>query len=331
MKILIVRFSSIGDIVLTTPVIRCLRQQLNAELHFISKRSFRSVLMNNPYLHRIWSIDRDTDEVIEELKAQKFDYIIDLHNNLRSRKLSISLGTPVMRFNKLNIQKWLLTVFRINRLPKMHIVDRYLHTLRQLGVENDHKGLDYFCNDEDIEQAKTKLKEHLLQPYAFDAFVLGGAHPTKVFPLNKLREVITQYKQPIALLGGPAEEATGTLLASEFAHCVNFCGKSSLNVSAAILFFSRVVLSNDTGLMHIAAAMKKPILSVWGNTVPKFGMTPYYGDRSIPAYVAEVENLGCRPCSKIGYGACPKGHFHCMQHQNSLEIAGKLKLLSEVE
>lgn len=330
MKILIIRFSSIGDIVLTTPVIRCLQQQLKAEVHFISKRGFEPVLRNNPYLHRIWLIEKDTNEVLQELKAEKFDFIVDLHNNLRSRKLTLSLGVPVKRLNKLNFKKWLVTSFRVNCLPKVHIVDRYLDTLKQLKVENDHKGLDYFCSNEETELAKKMLKEHQLAPHSFDVIVLGGAHSTKIFPIDNLREVLSTYHEPLALLGGPDEQGAGDQLASEFDHCISFCGKTSLNLSAAILSFARAVLSNDTGLMHIAAAMKKPVLSVWGNTIPDFGMTPYYGNSSIPSYVAEVENLGCRPCSKIGYRNCPKEHFHCMQHQNNAKIAEVMKTLSSV-
>jgi heptosyltransferase-2 len=72
-------------------------------------------------------------------------------------------------------------------------------------------------------------------------------------------------------------------------------------------------VTHDTGLMHIAAAFGRPIISLWGNTAPAFGMTPYYGDRPVPYGIMETKGLWCRPCSKIGYEKCPMGHFRCME------------------
>ena len=119
-------------------------------------------------------------------------------------------------------------------------------------------------------------------------------------------------------MGGREEQEDGTTLAQgDPVRIYNACGKFSLHESAAILRRAHVVITHDTGLMHIAAALRKPILSLWGNTVPAFGMYPYYGKpglATIPSsYMLEVKNLSCRPCSKIGYAACPKKHFRCMQ------------------
>ncbi len=139
MKFLIVRFSSIGDIVLTTPVIRCLKQQLaDSEVHFLTKKIFRSIIENNPNVDKHHLLDNDLDEVINDLKKENFDYIIDLHNNLRTLKVKRALRkVPSFSFNKLNIEKWLLTALKINVMPKVHIVDRYLETLKTFCVKND--------------------------------------------------------------------------------------------------------------------------------------------------------------------------------------------------
>lgn len=316
-KILIIRFSSIGDIVLTTPVIRCLQQQLGAEVHFLTKASFAGVLKANPYLHKIWTIQEKVTEVLPELKAQQFSAIVDLHNNLRSRRLRFGLlGVRTYTFNKLNWQKWLLTRWKINWMPDLHIVDRYLLAAAPLGIINDNNGLDHFIPAEDV---VTPALLGIATP--FIALVIGAAHATKRLPLEKLRELCVTLPVPVVLLGGPDDKDVGERIAHELDHVHNSCGALRLHQSADVLRQAEVVITHDTGLMHMAAALRKPILSLWGNTVPAFGMYPYLPGQQTLNTSFEVPDLGCRPCSKIGYPHCPKGHFKCMLQQDIPAIA----------
>ena len=138
LKILVIRFSSIGDIVLTTPVIRALKQQLpGARVHFLTKLRFEPVLKSNPYIDKLWLYDQNFNEIIPRLKAERFDYIVDLHKNFRSTYVRLLLGRPSGSFNKLNIRKWLIVNFKWNFLPGIHIVDRYFRAVQKLGVNND--------------------------------------------------------------------------------------------------------------------------------------------------------------------------------------------------
>ena len=316
MKILIVRFSSIGDIVLTTPVIRCLKEQLtNVEIHFLSKTKFESVIKENPYLDKIWLIEKNTSEVIRDLQNEKFDLIIDLHHNLRTAKLKLQLKTQSYSFDKLNFRKWLKTIFKPLSLPNLHIVDRYLETVKTLGVKNDGKGLDYFIHEKDWVVAK---EFNPILENKFVALVIGGSYFTKQIPKNKLIEICTKLKQPAVLLGGKEEEMIGKEIELMFPHVINACGRFKLNQSASILKQAEWVISSDTGLMHIASAFKKKILSIWGNTIPEFGMSPYLPGEG--SKIIEVKNLNCRPCSKLGYKSCPKKHFNCMNKINVEEI-----------
>ena len=149
-KILIIRFSSIGDIVLTSPVIRAVKQQVaDVELHFLVKKANEILLKSNPYVDKIHTFKGDTDTLVAELKAEKFDYVIDLQNNLRSKKIIRKLGCPHRTFPKHNIKKMFLVRAKINFLPSIHIVDRYFKAAKDLGVTNDGKGLDYFIPEED--------------------------------------------------------------------------------------------------------------------------------------------------------------------------------------
>lgn len=304
-KILILRFSSIGDIVLTTPVIRCLKKQLNAEVHYLTKAAFLPILKYNPHLDKIFTIQKKVAEVLPDLKKEKYDVVVDLHKNLRTWQVRIGLGFPkTLTFDKLNVEKWLMVNFKINRLPKVHIVDRYLKAVESLGVVNDGQGLDYFLPPEKSWRAGP--------PYI--VFAIGAAHATKRLPTEKIIEICQNIKLPVLLIGGKDVAAEGEIIAQKSGnHVSNTCGKCTLHESAAYIRDAQKVFTHDTGMMHIAAAFNKEIISIWGNTIPEFGMYPYYKSGVEKNKSLEVKGLACRPCSKIGYGECPKGHFKCMQ------------------
>lgn len=322
-KILIIRLSSIGDIVLTSLVVRCLKNQVkNAEIHYVAKRQFAPILNANAYIDKVHVLDENFGDLINGLKHEKFDYIIDLHHNFRSARLKRYLKTKAFSVNKLNWQKMLLIRFKINRLPQKHIVDRYLETTSALGVENDGKGLDYFIPDQEV----FKISD-LPLPFqnGFVAFVIAGTYKTKKLPFGKILEICQRINFPVILLGGKSEFDEGEkVLSQSKGNVLNYVGKISLNRSASLVCDANVVLTNDTGLMHIAAAFQKKILSFWGNTVADFGMVPYQ-----PHPVSrrmEVENLKCRPCSKLGFQKCPKKHFKCM---NDISVDEVVKWIGE--
>jgi ADP-heptose:LPS heptosyltransferase len=304
LKILVVRFSSIGDIVLTTPVVRMLKKQLNAEVHYLTKSTYVSVLQNNPYIDSVYQIEDSINEVIADLKNEKYDYVIDLHNNLRTQILKLRLDVPAKSFNKLTIEKFMLTTFKMDSLPDVHIVDRYLDTVTHLGVQNDNEGLDFFLKDEN----KVDLSQF---SNSFIAFVIGGQHVTKMLPTEKIISIINKLNESVVLIGGPEDLERGEEIIAATKNTFNSCGKYNINQSAYLVKNAKHVITHDTGMMHIAAALKKKIYSVWGNTVPEFGMHPYLSDSN--SKIIEVKDLSCRPCSKIGYDTCPKGHFKCMQ------------------
>ncbi len=304
LKILVVRFSSIGDIVLTTPVVRMLKKQLNAQVHYLTKSSYVSLLKNNPYIDSVYQIQNSISEVIADLKKEKYDYVIDLHNNLRTQILKFRLGMPAKSFNKLNMEKFMLTNFKLDNIPKIHIVDRYLETVKHLGVKNDNQGLDFFLSDRDKVDVSIFPKDYIV-------FVIGGQHATKILPNEKIISIIKKVNKPVLLIGGPEDAYRGEEIAKACNKVVNTCGKYSILHSASLVQQATMVITHDTGMMHIAAAFNKKIYSVWGNTVPEFGMYPYL--ESEQSKRIEVKGLNCRPCSKIGYDKCPKGHFKCMQ------------------
>jgi ADP-heptose:LPS heptosyltransferase len=315
LKILVVRFSSIGDIVLTTPILRCIKQQLkDVELHYVTKHNFLSVIDNNIYVDKVFTIKDSLKDVIPQLKKENYDYVIDLHHNVRTLRLKTALGKKSFSFNKLNWEKFLIVNFKKNKLPPIHIVDRYFETVQSLGVKNDGKGLDYFINDKDEIDIPSTLPTLFHEDY--NALVVGGSYFTKQIPINKLKEICTKSSLPLILLGGKEDAAIAEQVYLFHKNkTINLCGKLNLNQSASIIQQANKVITSDTGLMHIAAAFKKDIISLWGNTIPEFGMGPYLAGKN--SQILEVKGLSCRPCSKLGYKKCPKGHFKCM---NDIEI-----------
>lgn len=291
----------------------------HTQLHFLTKKNFAGILNQNPYIDKLWLLDEDLNQITKDLKKEGFDFVIDLHNNLRTRRIKWKLGVKSFTLNKINWKKFLMTRFKINVLPSRHIVDREMDTVRHLGVFNDGLGLDYF-----YPESQTAIEAHFpeLKSLRFVALAVGGQHFTKRMPVSKLQSLIDGIQQKVVVLGGKEDAEVGEQL---FKHApdkvINLAGKSNLHQSAGIVNLAAAIITHDTGIMHIAAALKKPILAVWGNTIPEFGMYPYYGDTNVEFQNFEVQGLKCRPCSKIGFDHCPKGHFNCMQTQSVEAIA----------
>lgn len=322
-KVLIIRFSSIGDIVLTTPVIRTVYEQTGAEIHFLTKKQFAPLVAHHPLISKVITLSDHFPETVHELKSEDYDLILDLHHNIRTRRLKMALRRPSTAFHKLNLEKWLLVRFGINRLPETHIVDRYLATTQSLGVKHDGKGLDVFIPPDKHVDVMNVFQLHAL-PYV--AVVVGAAHQTKCLTAEQITELCDELPHSVVLMGGPneKEKALQIISSSKNKQIKNACGEFDILESASILEQSAVILSHDTGLMHLGAALQKPQVVVWGNTIPEFGMYPYYGDSKVKWISVEQKGLSCRPCSKIGFESCPKGHFKCIQQHDIHDIAEKL-------
>jgi ADP-heptose:LPS heptosyltransferase len=312
-KILVIRFSAIGDILLTFPVVEALQHKYPlAEVHFLTKPSNKAVLELLSSKVKPRFLQESLVQTAKQLRGERYDLVIDLHNNLRTFLLQLlMLKGSWKRYRKLNFQKWLLTSFKWNTLPKVHVVDRYAQaalvnpTNVTLAVSDTINGME-------------------LLPSTYVAWVLGATFSTKQFPLSKLIETIERLDMPIVLLGGDKENTLASSLQAHFPSLISMVGKTSLAEAALVLSKAKVVVTNDTGLMHLAAFYEKPMVCIWGNTVPEFGMYPF---QKRPVFNAQVADLSCRPCSKIGHNTCPKGHFDCMLKQQTVEISEQITSL----
>jgi ADP-heptose:LPS heptosyltransferase len=308
-KILVIRFSSMGDIIYTTPVVRCLKQQIpGCEVHFLTKKQFEYIYQKNPYLSKLHFLKPTLSETIADIKAEKFDLIIDLHNNLRTSIIKLLTQIPSSTYKKERIGKWLALKFKWKSFVSQdHLVERYLKTVKFLGVENDNKPIDYYI-------AKEYHLEEFLPPThqcKYIAFIIGATHFTKRMPNEKIISICKSTNFPIVLLGGDDVKVNATIIKNAIGERVfDSCGVTNLDQSVFIVSKAHKVIGFDTGLTHIAEAFDAPIASIWGGTTPDLlGVFPYKVKDSL---VVGIE-LFCRPCSKFGLEACPLGHFKCMK------------------
>lgn len=322
MKILVVRFSSIGDIVLTFPVLAAIKHEYpHAEIHYATKNSFEELLRASAHIDRVHLLSDSFSTFKRGLKSESFDVVIDLHHNLRSKRLTIGLSGKKVRFSKLNFRKWLFTALKWNTMPQTHVVDRYLETLKVLNIDFPVKENKCFVIPEERQVDLSKSYPFLGK--SFIAIAIGAQFRTKQVPKEKWVEILRKTQSPIIILGGKMDQEMASWIIEQLPEkqIENACGKWSILESSSIVSQAKSLLTNDTGMMHIAACFDVQIISIWGNTVPAFGMYPFRPNGASNDQQFEVKGLSCRPCSKIGYQSCPKKHFACMNQHNATEIA----------
>lgn len=258
----------------------------------------------NPYITKKWVFQKGDAELIRQLKNESFDLVFDLQKNISSKKIISALSIPNKTFDKKNISKWLYVNFKYPALKIPHLVDRYFEAF---DLKNDGKGLEFFIDPSLSEQGPSEK---------YICIALGAAHNTKQIPDSIVMQICDRVKTKIYLLGGPQDKEKGENIAKGRVHVENCAGFYSIHQSGQKLSSAQLLVTGDTGLMHMAAALSVPTVVLWGNTVPEFGMSPYYGEEDVFTFNHEVKGLSCRPCSKLGKRKCPKTHFNCMNKQN---------------
>ena len=320
MRILIIRLGSASDIMLTTPIIRAINQQIEgAEIHFLVNKNNRELLASNPRIAKIHEYQETEKVLIDELKAEHFDFIVDLQHNRRTKHLCNKLGIPCSFFQTHSIKRWISVRLKINTLPRRHLVERYFETVKAIGVQNDHQGLEYPIPKEE------KFDTDNLPVFFEDGYVavvLDAERATQRIPTNKIVEITTILHKPVILIGGKEVRHIGQEIVSQLgdrAH--NTCGELSFNQSASLIQQSACVLTGDSVFMHVASALNKPVCSLWGSTVPEFGKYPYLPEQRNLFRIFEICSLKCRPCAQLGFKKCPRRHFRCMNNIPTIEVA----------
>ncbi|MGB2958433.1 MAG: lipopolysaccharide heptosyltransferase II [Bacteroidota bacterium] len=328
-KTLIVRFSSVGDVVLSSLLVRVFRRRFpHAQIDYLVKAEFAGLVRVNPNISRVIELPAgatfsDLRNIRKRILASGYDLIVDIHDSLRSRYVSLG-ARRVVRIRKRKLARFLLVRLKWNVYASFGgapgVAERYLEPVRPLGVTNDGEGLEVFLEDRDHEKAETILRVSKVSP---EAAIIGIApsarHANKQWPGERFAETaLTLLRDPKAtciLLGSAEERERCTAImqrvisAAPDARIINVAGSLSLTEAAALMDRCSLVISNDSGLMHIAAARKRKVVALFGPTVRQFGFFPYGTD----SIVLERNGLACRPCTHIGRSSCPKRHFRCLE------------------
>ncbi len=315
-NILIIRLSSLGDILLTTPIIRSLKEQNSEiEIDFILREQYADLLRYNKNIESLLIYKEDSaskESLFKDLRKNKYDLVVDLQNNFRSAEIRKEIKANQVIFNKRTVDKFLLVHFKINRFNgQQEIPKRYSETLP--GLRLDNNGLELFFPSETKTNLSDNVKHIGIAP--------GSRHFTKMWPKEyfiDLSKMVLDDGNSIAIFGGKSDFELCSELAEKIPGSINLCNDDKILQTAADMKKCNAVICNDSGLMHAATAIGIPVLAIFGSTVKEFGFAPYRS-RNI---VLENNSLTCRPCSHIGREDCPKKHFKCM-----LELTPKLAYL----
>ena len=328
MKTLVIRFSSAGDIILTSLFVRALRKRFpESSITYLTKESFASLVQGSPYIDTVLTIQNHAG--LSEVKAlrqgllrEEYDLVFDLHNSLRSKLVRLGLGRKRFIFKKPTFKKWLLVRLKINHLrPIVPIPERYLQVGKELGLVNDHNGLDVSLEPFDSLHNKDIT-------YPLIVFAPGSQHYTKRWPAERYatlgQQILNEYNGTIVLLGSNAELETCQQVEQgiqSHREVINLAGKTTLTQAATVIQNASLVIANDSALGHVAAGCKVPLLSIFGSTVEEFGFAPYASD----VHVIQNKELACRPCTPIGRSDCPQQHFNCMLSISTDVVFKKVK------
>jgi len=336
-KILIIRLSSIGDILLTTPVVRLLKQKYpGSKIDFVIRNEFAELLIHHPGIRQFFIFDKNRNfktlkHIRQEIKNEQYDLIVDLHKNFRSFYLTkFSSAKRVIRYKKDVIRRFFLVKFKLNLYKEIiPIYLRYLNCLKPFQIFYDDKGLDLFFDDEIKERIFNEYAQFLKVPGSLIVGIAPGSkHATKRWTPEGFSSVINfltdKKKAKIIIFGSQADqEIVQSLKIENHQSVLDVTGKLSLLESATFMNHCELVLTNDSGLMHLASALKKKVVAIFGSTTEELGFFPYTTEH----IVIQNKNLSCRPCSYIGRKKCPREHFKCMKEIEAEQVISPVEEL----
>ncbi len=338
-KTLVVRFSSIGDIVLSSPLLRVLRARFPGnQIDYVTRKEYAELVKSNQNLNHTFEFDAALGfdglrTLKKRIKEEGYDLIVDIHDSLRSKYLRSLRGPRRVVLNKRVLERSMLVKLKKNVYKEVvPVADRYIETVRDYGVTNDGKGLELFIPDEVLFGVSGKMATLKLNRFEKVVGICPGArHFTKRWPADRFARVGTALARTldakVLLFGGAADEPMSAQICSDIngqagaERASNLCGQLRLLETAAAMEYCDLIITNDTGLMHIATAMHRKVLTIFGSTVREFGFFPY--DQT--AIVLERQGLACRPCSHIGRSECPEKHFKCMLEIGEDEVSTRSK------
>lgn len=333
-KVLIIRFSSFGDIVQCSSVVdQISRRYPAAKIDWVTRSEFAGLVSLNAGIDYVWSFQKNLGlsglfGLALKLRRENYDYVYDAHNNLRSKVLSLFLRTNFSHFPdwltrpKDRFKRILLFTFRINKFPwPFKGIDSYLTPLKKWGVD---KPLTNELVHWKFPAIESPEKQELIVE-AENAVVLvpSAAWEMKRWPLDHWKKLIgLMPEQKFIVLGGKEDTFCEELKAIAPDHVLNLAGKLSLIESCTLIKHCRLVVSADTGLLHVADVLGKKGIALIGPTA--FGFT------SSPAITTMEVSLPCRPCTKDGRGTCSQDVYQkCLVDITPASVAKSIRQLRD--
>ncbi len=306
-KILILRLSSLGDIVLTTPLLVALREKYpESRIDLVIASEYETLAQVLPAVSRVHVFNKRSGfsgllALRNQLREEKYDYVLDVHDVLRTKILRQGLGKHVSVIDKRTFKRWLLVKFKYDLLKgEPDVIGRYFEAAKKLGITDDGR-------------APTLKATHVRDPKRI-AIAPSARHWNKRWPVEhfqRLGNTLLEKGYELTFYGSRAEIA----LIEEIRKGLHngkhrsLAGELDLTDAAHSLAKCSAAITNDSGLLHVAEAVGTPVVALFGPTVKQFGFAP----RAASAVVLEVEGLYCRPCTAIGSSECPEKHFRCMR------------------
>ncbi|MFN2570469.1 MAG: glycosyltransferase family 9 protein [Gemmatimonadales bacterium] len=326
LRVLCVRFSSIGDVLLTTPLVRALHHRHpEAEVYFVTKRAMAPLVIENPHLTGVIALEaseRITD-LARRLRPLGPTHGLDLHGSLRSAALRLLVPCKWSGYSKRKFARTTLISTKINLYGKhVPVPERYFEAARPLDVTPDGGPPEFFLSPAARERMAHWLGERGFEQKPFAAIAPGAAHATKRWPLDHWRVLTARLQKlgyGVVAVGGPGDRTLADALGAGVA---NAAGELTLQETGACLARAAVLISGDTGVMHMATGVGTRVLALFGPTVESFGFFPY----ARPAAVLE-RDLPCRPCSAMGSERCPLGHHRCLDDILPDQVASAVQAL----
>jgi lipopolysaccharide heptosyltransferase II len=339
-RTLIIRLSSIGDVILASPLIRLLRKRFpQGQIDFLVKREYADLVRFNPHLRNVIELDArggfaELRALKRKLRQEKYDTVIDIQGNLRSVFLRAGLSANVLKVNRRRLARFLLVNFKWNAYRTSPPVPvRYLETVRSAGIVDDGDGLELFIPEETCTRVQKHLSDAGVDSQKGVVGLCPGAkHATKRWLPQRFAQLaialLSEDVHKILILGGGDDRDLCASIEEQVVrstgkqNCVvNLAGAFSLLETSSAMDACDTIVANDSGLLHLAAARKRDVVAIFGSTVREFGFYPYGTENK----VIERRNLYCRPCSHIGGETCPEGHFRCMEEITVEEVLNAVR------
>jgi heptosyltransferase-2 len=327
--VLLVRFSSIGDILLTTPLARALaRRHAEARLVYVTKRAMAPLVSDNPHIHEVVALDPDEPlpHLARRLRALGPTHGLDLHGSVRSAALRLLVRCHWTGYRKRKLARALLIATKLDAYGRrVPVAERYFEAARALDAWPDGGPPEFSLSQGARDRVAEWLEQRGLAAARLVALAPGAAHATKRWPLMHwlaLADRLRAAGYRAVILGGPEDRGLARQLADGGGGVESATGEFSLQETGALLARARALVSGDTGVMHMATGVGTPVIALFGPTVEQFGFFPYRA----PAVVLQ-RPLGCRPCSATGTARCPMGHHRCLGDIAPAEVAAALERL----